>query len=138
MPTSETNIDKKYVDLNFIFFISLLYRSPTVSRFLIYFLDLYTICRTPWTSDRPIARPLPKYRTTQTQKNAHTRQKSMPEVGFEPMITAFERAKTVHALDRSATVIGLNFIAYPISHIGLFLAAFFKFSHFRLNYHSSL
>jgi hypothetical protein len=29
----------------------------------------------------------------------------MPEVGFEPMITAFERAKTVHALDRAATLI---------------------------------
>jgi hypothetical protein len=29
----------------------------------------------------------------------------MPEVGFEPTITASERAKTVHALDRSATVI---------------------------------
>jgi hypothetical protein len=31
----------------------------------------------------------------------------MPYVGFEPTIPAFERAKTVHALDRSATVTGL-------------------------------
>jgi hypothetical protein len=30
----------------------------------------------------------------------------MPLVGFEPMIRASERAKTVHALDRSATVTG--------------------------------
>jgi hypothetical protein len=30
----------------------------------------------------------------------------MPWVGFEPMIQVFERAKTVHALDRTATVIG--------------------------------
>jgi hypothetical protein len=30
----------------------------------------------------------------------------MPYVGFEPMIPASERAKTVHALDRSATVTG--------------------------------
>jgi hypothetical protein len=30
----------------------------------------------------------------------------MPRVGFEPMIAAFERAKTVHALDHTATVIG--------------------------------
>jgi hypothetical protein len=30
----------------------------------------------------------------------------MPRVGFEPTIPAFERAKTVHALDRAATVIG--------------------------------
>jgi hypothetical protein len=31
----------------------------------------------------------------------------MPWVGFEATITASERAKTVHALDREATVIGL-------------------------------
>jgi hypothetical protein len=30
----------------------------------------------------------------------------MPRVGFEPMIHVFEQAKTVHALDREATVIG--------------------------------
>jgi uncharacterized protein (UPF0212 family) len=32
----------------------------------------------------------------------------MPLVGFELMIQVFERAKTVHALDRAATVIGLT------------------------------
>jgi hypothetical protein len=31
----------------------------------------------------------------------------MTLMGFEPMIQAFERAKTVHASDREATVIGL-------------------------------
>jgi hypothetical protein len=31
----------------------------------------------------------------------------MPWVGFEPTITASEQAKTVHALERSATVTGL-------------------------------
>jgi hypothetical protein len=30
----------------------------------------------------------------------------MPRVGFEPKIPVFERAKTVHVLDRKATVIG--------------------------------
>jgi hypothetical protein len=30
----------------------------------------------------------------------------MPSLGFEPTILAFERAKTVHALDQAATVIG--------------------------------
>jgi hypothetical protein len=30
----------------------------------------------------------------------------MPRVGFEPTIPVFERAKTVHALDRASTVIG--------------------------------
>jgi hypothetical protein len=29
----------------------------------------------------------------------------MPQVGFEPTIPLFERAKTVHALERVATVI---------------------------------
>jgi hypothetical protein len=29
-------------------------------------------------------------------------------VGFEPTIPVFERAKTVHALDRAATVIGIT------------------------------
>jgi hypothetical protein len=38
--------------------------------------------------------------------NIYTHQISMPWVGFEPKITASERAKTVHALDRSATVTG--------------------------------
>jgi hypothetical protein len=33
------------------------------------------------------------------------RQTSMPLVGFEPTIPAFERAKTFHALNRAATVI---------------------------------
>jgi hypothetical protein len=30
----------------------------------------------------------------------------MPQVGFEPMIRAFKRAKTVDALGRATTVIG--------------------------------
>jgi hypothetical protein len=32
----------------------------------------------------------------------------MPQVRFEPTIPVFERAKTVHALDRAATVIGVS------------------------------
>jgi hypothetical protein len=32
----------------------------------------------------------------------------MPHVGIEPMIPVFERAKTVHALDRAATVIEVD------------------------------
>jgi rRNA maturation endonuclease Nob1 len=31
----------------------------------------------------------------------------MPQVGLTPTILVFEQVKTVHALDRSATVIGL-------------------------------
>jgi hypothetical protein len=38
--------------------------------------------------------------------NAYTHQTSMPWVGLEPTISASEQAKTVHALDRAATVTG--------------------------------
>jgi hypothetical protein len=68
------------------------------------FLNLYTVGRTPWTGDQAVARLLSTHRTTQTQ-NKHT-QTFMPRVGFEPTIPVLEQAKTVHALDRAATVIG--------------------------------
>jgi hypothetical protein len=64
----------------------------------------YTLGRTPWTGDQRVARPLPTRRTIQTQ-NKRT-QTSLPRVEFEPTIPPFMRAKTVHALDRAATVIG--------------------------------
>jgi hypothetical protein len=38
----------------------------------------------------------------------------MPWMGFEPTILVFERAKTVHALDRVATAIGKFNIGYNI------------------------
>jgi hypothetical protein len=44
-------------------------------------LILYTVGRTLWTGNQPVARPLPTHRTTQTQ-NKRT-QTSMPRVGFE-------------------------------------------------------
>jgi hypothetical protein len=67
------------------------------------FLILYTVGRTLWTGDQPVARPLSTQSTTPTH-NKHT-QTSMPLVGFEPTIPVIQRAKTVHALDRAATVI---------------------------------
>jgi hypothetical protein len=42
------------------------------------FFDHFTDGRTSWTGDQVVARPLPKHKTTQTQKNAHTHQTSMP------------------------------------------------------------
>jgi hypothetical protein len=45
----------------------------------------------------------------------------MPWVGFEPTIPVFERAKTVHASDRAATVIGSHsteFRERPVSNLG--------------------
>jgi hypothetical protein len=70
------------------------------------FLIFYTVSRTPWMGDQPVARPMPAHRTAQTQ-NKHT-QTSMPQVGFEPTIPVFEQVKTVHALDGTVTVIGIS------------------------------
>jgi hypothetical protein len=69
---------------------------------LFQFPNIYTVANTPWTCDQPVARPLSAHRTTYTQ-NERT-QTCMLLVGFEPTISVFERAKTVHALDRAATV----------------------------------
>jgi hypothetical protein len=33
----------------------------------------------------------------------------MPQVGYEPTTSVFERAKTVHALNRAPNVIGILF-----------------------------
>jgi hypothetical protein len=46
--------------------------------------------------------------TTQAQNKST--QAFMPQVGSEPTIPVFERAKKVHALDRTSTVIGSLFI----------------------------
>jgi hypothetical protein len=64
---------------------------------LLSFLILYTVGRTPWRGDQPVARPLRMHRTTQT---------SRPPVGFEPTLSVLELAKSVRALERTATVIG--------------------------------
>jgi hypothetical protein len=77
------------------------------------FPNLHTFGKTPWTGDQPVARPLPARRTTQTQ-NKRT-QISMPQLGLELMISVFEQAKTVHALDRAAPVIGGNTIYQVIN-----------------------
>jgi hypothetical protein len=78
---------------------------PLCSQFLEHRADFsvfwsFTGGRTPWTGDQLVARPLPKHRITQAEKNAHTHQTSFPWVGFETTIPA----KTVHASDRWATV----------------------------------
>jgi hypothetical protein len=66
------------------------------------FLILYTVGRVPWTEDQPVAR-LPVHRTSQTQNKYE--QITMPYVGFEPTISAFQGAKRVHASDSEAIVI---------------------------------
>jgi Na+-transporting methylmalonyl-CoA/oxaloacetate decarboxylase gamma subunit len=71
--------------------------------FFFNFLILYTVAMSAWTGNQPVARPTPTQGTNT----------SMPRVGFEPTIPAFERAKTVHALDRAATVIGTSLFYIP-------------------------
>jgi hypothetical protein len=73
---------------------------------LFQFLNLYTVGRTPWMGDQPVARPLATHRTTQTQNKRI--QTSIHRVEFDPTILVFGRAKTVHALDCAATVIGFR------------------------------
>jgi hypothetical protein len=49
--------------------------------------------------------------------NAYTHQTSMPRVGLEPTIPASEREKTVHALDRAATVTSARRTLLPDKYI---------------------
>jgi hypothetical protein len=64
----------------------------------------YTDGRTTWTSDQPVARPLPKHRTTQHRINAHTDIHALS--GIRTQDPTFERTKRVHVLHRASTVIG--------------------------------
>jgi hypothetical protein len=64
-----------------------------------------TVGRTPWAANQLVARPLPAYRAAQTQNRR--KQTSMPQVEFKSTVPMFESAKTVHSLDRMATVIGM-------------------------------
>jgi hypothetical protein len=68
------------------------------------FLILYTVGRT---SLGGISPSQCLYLHTEQHKYGikHTIHTSMPWVGFEPTIPAFERAKAAYALDRAATVI---------------------------------
>jgi hypothetical protein len=84
------------------FLCTLLYSHLKRLRFFI-LLTFYTIGRTPWTNDQPIAKPLPTHRTAQTQNNCP--KNSMSIVGFEPTIPVFERAKAVHDLNCAVTLI---------------------------------
>jgi hypothetical protein len=99
------NLERRIFDTTTRYDCSIWLCSPLLDlgRFFSFFI-LYTVSRTPWTGDQPVALPLSIHRTTQTQ-NKRT-QTSMPLVGFEPTIPVFEQEKTVRASDRAATVIG--------------------------------
>jgi hypothetical protein len=73
------------------------------------FLIPYIVVEAPWKGDQPVVRPLLPHRKTQTENKCT--QTSILCVGFEPTIPAFERAKTVHASDRAATVVGIDIAA---------------------------
>jgi hypothetical protein len=84
------------------FYPFLLYRTLTVSRFFIFLLS-YTIGRTPWTGDQPVARPLPKYTITQTQnKSTHT-----PNIHTISGIRTHDHGLRENE-DRSATLTGVR------------------------------
>jgi hypothetical protein len=53
--------------------------------------------------------------------NAYAHQTSMPCVGFEPTIPASEQAKTLHAIDLSATVTGISTLRTLLNSPNLFL-----------------
>jgi hypothetical protein len=67
------------------------------------FSDLYKSVRF---LGRGISRSQGLYLPAGEHKQNKRTQTSMPRVGFEPRIPAFERAKTVRASDLAATVIG--------------------------------
>jgi hypothetical protein len=69
-------------------------------------LILHTVDRTPWTGISPS-----QYlylHTEQHKKRINAHRHLCHWVGFEPTIPVFEWAKTVHVLDRAATVIGVR------------------------------
>jgi hypothetical protein len=94
------------------------------------FCIFYTVGRNPWMEDQPVVRPLPVHRAAETQ-NKRT-QTSMSRMGFDLTIPVFERAKTVHTLDGTATLIGLHktsflkqqIVSYRLSYSSLLSSLF--------------
>jgi hypothetical protein len=73
------------------------------------FFIVYRVGRTPWMGDQPFAKPLPTHTGLHKYRiNAHRH----PCLKWDqnPRSKIFERAKTVHALHRPATVIGYKSI----------------------------
>jgi hypothetical protein len=73
---------------------------------MLFFFSFFIYTQSVVLLGRGISQPHGRYLHTEQHKQNKRTQASMPRVGFEPMIPVFERAKTVHASDRAATVIG--------------------------------
>jgi hypothetical protein len=83
-----------------------------------WFLSFFVISQTVGLLGRVISSSQGLYLNTGQHKhriNAYTHQTSMPYVGFQPTIPASKRAKTVNALDRSATVAGNLYVYWWLS-----------------------
>jgi hypothetical protein len=100
--SSETSADfQRILSVSFFLVALTLEHRTSVKRFVsLQFLKSYTGGRTPWTGDEPVVRPL----TTQDNTN----RANAEIVGFEPTIPVFQRARAVHALDRTANLISLQ------------------------------
>jgi hypothetical protein len=83
------------------------------------FVILFTVCRTPWTGDQLVARPLPTHRTAQTHTDMHA---SSGIRTHDPSVRAGEDSSCLrphsrlyrHLIDRLVTGFGLMtlFIAH--------------------------
>jgi hypothetical protein len=87
-------------------FIQWLYSPLLVPGLFFRFVFFWTVGRTASTSDQLVARPPPKHRTTQTQNKRIYTPNIHALSGIRTHDPSVDRAKTFHALDRAATVIG--------------------------------
>jgi hypothetical protein len=107
LPPESDESNPYFCIVSFLVFFLMALQSFVGSWPLFSFLILYKGGRTPWRGDQPVARPLPLNTGQHKHRiNTHTYQTSIPWIGFEPMITESVQAKTVHALNRTATVTG--------------------------------
>jgi hypothetical protein len=69
------------------------------------FFNFYIVSTTSWAGDQPVARPLPTH-TGQHKDRINSHKHPCLEWDSNPWSSAFQGAKTVHALECAATVIG--------------------------------
>jgi hypothetical protein len=89
----------------YIFWPFLEYRILTVSSFIVYTLDLFTIGRTPWASNQPVARSLPDSTNTEKRTHTHTHTKH-PYPKWDSNPRSQRPSEGRQLLDRVATVTG--------------------------------